>query len=741
MLELPTVALMKLSGSALPKDSHVVSFSAQEALSKPYCVVVQFETNLKDLDMSAALRTRALLFLMDEKRHFRHFDGFVERARFVGIRREKLTFEIELRPSLYALTHRADHRVFQKKSIPDIVKLIFEEANITPVEWKLDRTHGIRELIVQYGESTLDFVSRLLEEAGIFYYFLHTTEGHQLKLCDTVDGFGHSVLPPKLSLSTRQGDWTQPLTDFSRRRTLSTTDVQLRDYDFEKPDIYPEGNASAKDNWPSPYYEYPARTTVASELDDTAKVRLAERRAKADVCNGRSHAIGLEVGRGFSVVGSQHDELDGDYIVTSLSTSGSGRSPKGEAHFLCANQFRGILKGASYAPQRVTPKPKIPGHQTAFVTGDDKADQAILTDEFGRIKVRFHWDRVSQRDANSSPWVRVSQVLLGGTMVIPRIGWEVTVAFLEGDPDRPLVLGRTYNAEAAPPLSLPAGKASSSLESMSSPGGAGSNKILMGDSGGSQGFGISAQKDLNITTGNNCNVTIGVDDSHEISANYSRTVKVDETLTVSGNQEVSVGANLSVKVGGSQTIEIGGDDTTNSTANHLEKITGDRSYTIESTSILINNTIERQVTGDFTREAGTVQILVAADSISDNVMVGTTSEVGAVRVHVVGGSHGETVGGAKSEMEAAAAVHLTSTDYATEAGGTLAYTVGGVHLRKITEDYVVKAPVIALVGGVGQLKVGSSKISLNGGPLTMKASKVIVQAALIQRTGGSLKFA
>jgi type VI secretion system secreted protein VgrG len=734
------VAKFELFGSALPDDSYVQSFSASEVLSQPYAIRIRFNTGQSDLDIASCLRTRVVLVVTDAKQTVRYFDGSVERATFAGLAGNALVFDLELRPALYALAHRTDHRIFQKQSIPDVVKAVFTEAGLDKVEWKLNRNHGQRELIVQYGESTLAFVSRLLEEAGIFYYFVHEIDGHRLMLCDGIGGFGARETKPALSLSPQQSASTEPLPSFSRRRTLSTTGVVLRDYDFEKPGVCPQGVATAMDNWPKHYFEYPARAIVGAELNDLAKVRLAERRGCADICHGQSSAIGLEVGRTFSVEGSQHDELDGDYVVTSLSTAGHQRNAKGEENFLCSNRFQGILVGAAYAPPRVTPKPRIMGHQTAFVTGDDKADQAIFTDSYGRVKIRFHWDRVSQRDSKSSPFVRVSQIPLGGAMVLPRVGWEVSVAFLEGDPDRPLVLGRTYNGENLPPMALPASKASGSLESMSSPGGAGSNKILMGDSGGSQGHGISAQKDLNITTGNDCSVKIGVDDSHEINANYSRTVKVDDSTTISGNQEISVGANLSTKVGANQTIKVGATDDSNATANYLEKIGGSRSYSIGANSILVCNGIQREITGDFTRKAGAAQIIIAADSISDNVMADCTSTVGAVRIHVTGGSHGETVGGAKTEMESAAAVHLTSADYGTDAGAALAYTVGGIHMRKVGADYVVKAPVIALVGGVGQLKAGGSKISLNGGPLTMTASSVSVEAAMVRRVGGTIKF-
>jgi type VI secretion system secreted protein VgrG len=732
------VAQFQLFGSALPSDAYALSFTAKEAISTPYRIGIRFETAEQSLTLRSLLRTRVVLVVTDSGAASRYFDGAVETARFAGLVGHRQVFDLELRPTLYALTHRTDHRIFQEQSIPDVVKTIFGEAGIDSVEWDLKRTHRPRELIVQYGESTLNFVSRLLEEVGIFYYFDHDAEGCTLRLHDTIEGFEQTG--PLLALSPQEGDQTELIERFTRRRSLKTTSVHLRDYNFQDPRTLREGGAAKADNWPKPYFEYPARSLDPTELEDLAKVRLAERRANADVCQGESGAVGMKVGHAFSVIGSHHDELDGGYIVTKMLSQGHQRNGDAADNILCTNWFDGIPYGAPFAPARRTPKPRILGHQTAFVTGDDNADQAIHTDIYGRVKVRFHWDRVSQRDANSSPWIRVSQVPLGGAMVLPRVGWEVSVAFIDGDPDRPLVLGRTYNSEAAPPMSLPAGKASGCLESMSSPGGAGSNKISMGDSGGSQGNEISAQKDLNITTGNDCAVKIGVDDSHEINANYSRTIKVDDTLTVTGNQSISIGANLSTKIGGNQTITVGAADTSNATGNVLEKIGGNRAYTIGGVWITVCNGVQREVTGDLSRTTGAVQVILSADSISDTVLTSTTSTVGAVRIHVTGGNHGEVVGGAKSETEAAAAVHLVQGAYTTQAGAGLAYTVGGIHMRKIAADYVVTAPTISLVGVMGLLKAGSSKIALSGGPLTLKASKISIKAPMIRRVGGTIKI-
>lgn len=735
-------AKIELFGDTLPQDVLVHKYVAEERLSQPYRVVAEFVTKDQGFDVAACLRRRLLLVVTDRQGKVRYFDGMVEVARFVRVVEDDFVFEVTLRPSLAVLQHRQDSRIFQAKSIPDVVKEIFAESGLAEnAEWKISRAYLPREFTVQYQETTLNFVQRLLEEVGIFYFFQHDESGHKMILMDDATQIEPPVPEARLSLSPEIDKDCEPLVSFSFRRTLATTHVALRDFDFERPQLCPAAELDGQDALPGPYYEYPARFVKSAEGNDLVRVRLAEQRATARVCGGQSSALVLNCGHSFTVTGAEHGELDGDYVVTELRSAGSQIDHEGQQNFFCQNQFSGIPLGAAYAPPRLASRPRILGLQTAVVTGDNNADQAICTDKYGRIKVRFMWDRVGQKDATSSCWIRALQVPMGGSMVLPRLGWEVSVAFLEGDPDRPVILGRVYNAELTPPMALPAGKASGCLKSMSSPGSAGHNQISMGDSGGSQGHGIQAQKDLNIVIGNDCTEDIGVDDNHEVSVNMARSVGADETISVGVNQSITIGKNLSCKITGNQTVSVGVNDTSNATANYLEKIGGDRSYTVGAAQLNICNGIQTEVTGGFTRQVGAVQLAVVGGDMSDDVVKSTVSNVMLARVHLVAGTHGETVDGAKTEMVYGAALHKVTKDFDTKSDAMFTRIVGGVHMRKIGGDYSVSAPMIVLLGAVGMLKAGSSKVSLSGGPITLKGSKVSVKAGTIRRTGVSLKMA
>jgi type VI secretion system secreted protein VgrG len=740
-----TTAHFTLEGEGLPADAHATRFESSEAVSEPYRIEIDFRTADSAFRVDACLRKRLRLVVVDARGLERFFDGLVDRAELLRAVGAELHFRVRLRPALAALEHREGCRIFQEKSIVQVVQTIFEDAGFADkVDYKLIKEYPPRELIVQYRESALNFVSRLLEEHGIFYFFSHTAEGHRMVVADDPGAFEPRDEAPKVLLTMAQGVavGAEALPRFSRRRSLRTTDVHLRDYDFEKPQALPEAKLGAPDAAAAPHFEYPARFTQGPHGALLANARVRELRRDADVCSGRSRAILLSCGAPIVVDGAAEPCLNGEYVVTELTTRGhESRHDAGDvASVTCENEFRGIPVGAPYAPARRARRPRIRGIQTAIVTGSSEQEQSIHVDEYGRIKIRFFWDRTGQQDHTSSCWIRVSQIPVGASMILPRVGWEVSVAFLDGDPDRPLVLGRLYNAEKPPPCALPAGKASGSLKSYSSPGGGGHNELSMGDSGGSQGFGIHAQKDLNITTGHDRKEEVGVDEEHNVAVNESTSVGVDESIEIGGNQTTQVGAVLSHEIGGSQTIAVGGNDTSNAVSNYVEKVSGSRDYTVSGNQITISNGIEQTISGSFSRDVGAVQLVASVASISENVLGAHTDNVGAVKVHLVNGSHGEVVGGAKSQTSVAAEVHLTKGGLSYTCDASVTSMIGGLHYQKIDGDLVVKAPSIAIIGGVGVFKGAGSTLKLGGGPVVAKGSKIAIKAAMLVKLGGSLKM-
>ena len=323
-------------------------------------------------------------------------------------------------------------------------------------------------------------------------------------------------------------------------------------------------------------------------------------------------------------------------------------------------------------------------------------------------------------------------------MILPRVGWQVSVAFLDGDPDRPIVLGRTYNATHTAPYALPGAAADGSLKSMSTPGGAGHNEIKMGDGAGKQGMSISAQKDLNVSTGNDKNETIAVNEDHSVGSNYQVDIGSNESTTIGGNQSIDVGNALRVKVGGSQSVSIGGNEQVHAKANFVEKVGGPRDYSVGGNQITISCGVRQQITGAFSRHVGSMQVNMSAASINDTVNASFKETVGAVVVQLVKGSVAESVGTGKDVTSTAAELHMVGA--LSTSAGSVRQLVGGVHLRKVGGDYVVSAPKIVLAGGVGKFNGGGSSVKLNGGPVTISGAKIVIEAGAVVKTSGNLKI-
>jgi type VI secretion system secreted protein VgrG len=726
---------LTLLGDALPGDVVVRSYRAHEAISLPYAVELEISTTDASFRVDDCLQRRALLEVSDAQGGVRHYDGVPDRVGFVACKGDTYFFSLRLRPALAALEHREGSRIFQGKSPVDVVKEILADAGVDKeVEWRLRQTYAPREFLCQYRETEMNFVHRLLEEEGIFYFFLHSADGHQLVFADDPAAFVVPDGQAKVVLSPRTGAaaGAQPLLGLDRTRTLRATSVTLRDYDFEKPDVFPEAALPAPGAWPIRHFQYPGGFTAGPEGARRARGRISALRGDVDTCRGKSRAAGLTCGAPAVVEGVNEPFLNGEFIMLELQSKGR----HGEE--ACENEFVAIPRDAPFAAPRRAHKPKIRGIQTAVVTGPESGPESIHVDKYGRIKVRFLWDRSAKQDDTASCWLRVSQLGLGGSMILPRVGWEVSVAFLDGDPDRPIVLGRTYNAENTPPYPQPASAADGSMKSMSTPGGAGHNEVKMSDSAGKQGMAISSQKDLNATTGNDKNETVAVNDDHSVGSNYNVTIGASESVTISANQKVDVGNALQVKVSGAQSVSVGGNDQVHAKCDFVEKVGGARDYSVGGNQITISNGVRQNLTGDWSRKVCAVQVDMSLASIDDNMLATYDEKVGAVTILLVKGAAVESVGTTKDCTSLAAELHMVPA-LTTSAKG-VKQLIGGVHLHKCGGDFVVKAPKIILGGGVGKFKGGGSSINLNGGPVTLTGSKIAIEALAIVKLASDLKI-
>jgi type VI secretion system secreted protein VgrG len=746
----PVLAGFEFNGSELPDGVFPVAFRAREAVSEPFDFRVEFShsTELGDdpVDLTKCLRSAMSLAVFEDRdaSEARYFHGVCEEIRYLRSQGTRHFYEVRLVPSLYALGHRQDCRIFQDMTVVDILEKLLEEAGIRDhVVWDKIGDFAPLEFTVQYRETTLNFFERLLEDHGLFYFFEHTREAHTLVIADHKGAFRplDSDHDAHLSLTTGVAAAGSIVQRLQRTVSLRTAQVELRDFDFKKPGVPPSGEAQAEAVWPHQHYDYPSGFLEGPQAKSAATTRLRQLRHDADVLSGQVANATLRVGRSVTFGGHIEEELNTEVVCVELETRGRhDPSSRDLAHHARAS-FRAVPAGVEWKPRRKAHRPRIAGLHTAIVTGDSAQDQAIHVDEHGRVKVRFYWDRVSQQNGTSSCWIRVNQLALGGSMILPRIGWELSIAFLEGNPDRPVALGKFYNATHLPPQGLPGAKASSSMKSMSTPGGAGHNSIGASDTGGSQGLGIHAQKDINMVTGGDWTENVGVDDVENITKNVSLSVAGTETIEVGGDQSLNVGCDITTNIAADQTTTIGGSDDSNCTADLVEEIGGARSYTVGGMATTINNSDHKEIQGDLSRTVGAVHLIASVASITDNIVGSRTTTVGAVRALLSVGGVEETVGAGKTQTSLAAEVHVTRGNNSTTSKAAVTSMVGAIHYQKITGDYVVKSPMITLLGAVADIAGGSSSLKLGGGPIVMKGSKIALDAPLIIRLGATLKLA
>jgi type VI secretion system secreted protein VgrG len=489
----------------------------------------------------------------------RYFNGFVSRFIHIPSSGDFAQYQATVVPWLWFLTRTADCRIFQKMTVPKIIKEIFSEKGFTDIEDTLNPSYRTWEYCVQYRESDFNFVSRLMEQEGIYYFFKHENGKHTLVLADSANA--HEPYSDYGELEYHPADkGTKPEECVSKwiiETSLQPGSYALKDFDFKKSqsDLLTRSIAKGKyDSSKFEIYDYPGNYTETSEGDEYAKKRIEELQAQYEVITAGSDSRGICTGCTFELVKHTRDDQNREYLIT--STKYIINAPKfysdsqGSNESFCSCEFTAIDKKQPYRTPRVTPKPSIPGPQTAMVVGT--AGEEIDTDEFGRVKVQFHWDRYSKADENSSCWIRVSQVWAGkkwGAMYIPRIGQEVIIDFLEGDPDRPIITGRVYNSPTVPPYDLPTNKTMSTLKSNSSIGGGGFNEIRFEDKKGKEQIFIHAEKDQDARVKKDCKEYIGKDRHLIVKQDQFEKVEGDKHLTVKGNQNEKIDGTVSVDAG------------------------------------------------------------------------------------------------------------------------------------------------------------------------------------------------
>jgi type VI secretion system secreted protein VgrG len=646
----------------------------------------------------------------------RYFHGLCTDFTYTGSFGELHGYRAVLRPWLWVLTRSADCRIFQKKTTPEIIKQIFGDHGFSgdAIKDSLGRSYEKWEYCVQYRETAFNFVSRLMEHEGIYYYFDHKAGNHALVLVDSSSAHskfaGYAEVPyfPPEQTGRRKRD---SISDWSMSWEVQSGKFAHTDYEFKRPSL----NLMAKTQGPAGHghdkeeiYDYPGVYCTNDLGGSLVTIRLDELKSRYQVAHGHGDARGLLTGSVFKLENhTSRSDQDGEYLVTSTSIQAASNEytagASNEHEFSCS--FTAIPSKEQFRPPRVTPKPVVSGPQTAVVVGP--AGEEIHTDEHGRIMVQFHWDRLGKNDENSSCWIRVGQTWASGgwgSMWIPRIGMEVIVAFLEGDPDRPIVTGCVYNGTNKPPYPLPAEKTKSTIKSDSSKGHGGSNEMRFEDKKGSEEIYIHAQKDRNLVIEHDETKKVGNDRKKDIAHDETTHVGHDRTETVDNNETITVHANRTETVDKEETITI-----------H-----GGRTETVDKNeSITIGASRTENVSKD--------ESITIGASRTENVGKDESITIGASRTENVGKDESITIGGGRTES--------VSKDESVSISGARTLSIGkddSISVGK-TLSLTVSDEITITCGSAsinmkknGDITINGKAINIRGsGDVTIKGQKIL----------------
>ena len=604
---LPTERLpITIDGTAVPLLLHWLS--GHEELGRPFGYRLELYSESKDLKFDAILG-KPMTVCLAKMVGNRFFNGIVTELTRVGESDRYLIFQAVLSPKLWLLTRTTDCRVYQKKTVPDIVKEVLREHAITFSDRLTAGAYGKWDYLTQYRESDFDFISRIMEREGIYYYFKHTQAAHELVLSDSAASHdtrdNYDKIPfwsPGNSQAERDHftGWRSLNAVTSLGNTLQAHDFRLR----KGANIAGKAGAAAEHEHDEfQLYDYPGHYVGSQNEDETAdagkirttgehyaRVQLEEQRSHLERIEAEGNVLGLETGAIFQfddlaaptdklLVVAAHHELRN----SAFESSDEGIGEREICHMTCS----AISASRPFRSSRSVDKPVVAGPETAIVVGP--RGQEIHTDKYGRVRIQFHWDRDGESNESSTCWVRVGQMWAGpnwGSIYIPRIGQEVVVQFLGGDPDRPIITGTVYNADNMPPYTLPENATQSGIKSRSTPKGTSSNfnELRFEDKKGAEEVFIQAEKNKTVKVKHNRSATIGADDSIAVGGDRSVTVKGNLSVTVQGHGKSPIHSTHSVtgkhSLHASDTVEI-------DAPTHIKLTCGGSSILIEPTKITI----------------------------------------------------------------------------------------------------------------------------------------------------------
>ncbi len=690
----------------------------RESLSTPFRIEAGFViSDPFPLDPDELIKSETVIVMRRDEIMVRQIHGIVTEISVSATIRGVPDMHVVIEPRLSLARHRTDLRVFRNMTVPEIVVDVLSQIGVTP-ELRLSGSYERRPYCVQFRESDLDYVHRLMEDEGIFYFFL---EGDIMVMGDSPASY--EPMPGDRNIPCRWGAGMDVHQDavfeIGARAALTVGKVSLRDFNPEHPSLNMDVEAKGPTAAGPEYYDYPGEYLEPSAGQRKAKL-IAESFACAAAAQvGKTFCGRFAPGFTFVLLESPIGATDGEYALLSVEHE----YKRAEDGFTL--DFDAFDAGISYRPPRNTYVPRILNPVTGFVTGPAGQDD-IYTDEYGRVKIHFHWDRRLPPDEDCSHWIPTIQDNTGQSSAIPRRGWEMLVHFMEGDPDRPVILGRVYNAEDKFPVPLPARKSCTSLKSLSTPTRDGTNEIQIDDLAGKEYIQIHAERDENIVIANNKTETILV--------NENNLVRHNETIVIGSNHTMSAGRNIAPVINGNQTWSTGGNRTRKTTGADSSNVLGDRTMSIGGNHIL-KVADSSSTTATLLQETiGGVVLEVFGKPNATESGKSTKRSISGVVIELAEETKGETATKKRIENIGGALFQKAKGEMKTKGGKLRKTTVGGaLIIRSKKQASLTGAEKIKIESLTGHhtgandvtLKVKDTTIVMKNGVMKIYAPKTI----------------
>ena len=712
----------------------------RESLSQLFDFQLTLKSEEKGLSADALLGQPITVDFELEGGARRHLNGQCVHFRSAGRSGRQHLYVAQLKPWLWYATRRSDYRIFQQMTTPDIVKQVLATYPF-PTRWLLSRSYRSWNYCVQYRETDANFIQRLLEHEGIWYWFEHSAGEHTLVMTDDI-GLA-TPYPGYATVPFYPQDVTVPdkdhLNGWAAGGNVQSGKYSARDYNF----VMPSADLTTRRAQPAGHphagydiFDYPGSYPTLGEGDPYARVRLEELQSSHKRSHARGRARGLAPGRLFTlekhavssynreylVVGAEYDFSDNDY---------DGGEDSGEHRLVITSEVHPTDQ--PYRPERRTPKPHTMGPESAVVTGP--AGQEIYTNEHGQVKVQFHWDRYGKKDENSSCWIRVSHPWAGtgfGGVHIPRIGQEVLVDHLNGDPDQPIIVGRVYNTNNPHPWDLPANATQSGFLTRSSMGATwqNANALRFEDKKGEEQVWLHAEKNQDIEVEN--------DETHWVGHDRSKTIDHDETVHVKHDRTEIVDHNETITVHNDRTETVDGYETITIHKDRTETVDGDETITIhknrtetvdKNETITVHKDRSRTVDGNETLKIGKNRNKKVGKSETDKIGKNWSIKVGKMKTETVGLLHMDSVGIARMSNVGLA--------YSLNVGAMMNVVVGKNHSSQIGKNQSTKVGskyTLSVGGGEGgegekktsEVQIDGKSIALNSDSIRLTAKQEIV---------------